>query len=368
MRVLAINAGSSSLKAGLFDVQGSAATELLSAEAAGLNSPSPRFLIRQGDARDESREGGPRTHAEATRAIEQVIRQRALEPPDAVGHRIVHGGPNLIRHAPIDQEIEAKLREATEYAPLHVPPALEAYDRARTAWPHAIQVACLDTAFHADLPPVARTFPIDPTALDPGVRRYGFHGLSCESIVRQLGRNVPRRLIVAHLGGGASVTAIENGRSVDTTMGLTPSGGIVMGSRSGDLDPGLIVWLLRHRKLDAAALERLIDRECGLAGLSGQGSDMRRLRAAAASDPAAALAIDIFCYSAAKAIAGMGAALGGVDGLVFTGGIGEHDAATRAAISARLGWMGLGGSTMNVLPAEEDTQIALISAHLAGGR
>jgi acetate kinase len=225
------------------------------------------------------------------------------------------------------------------------------------------------------MPDVARVLPIPRNLQSLGIQRYGFHGLSCESIVRQLETFVPERLIIAHLGNGASVTAVKNGRSIDTSMGLTPSGGVIMGSRSGDLDPGVLVYLMREQKFDAATLEDLIDHRSGLLGISGIGSDMRRLHVAATSNPDARLAIDMFCYSVRKQIAAMMAALGGVDLLVFTGGIGENDSKVRASICAGLSWAGVSleatqdqakqnpVSTSSVarvlvLPSQEDQQIA----------
>ena len=192
------------------------------------------------------------------------------------------------------------------------------------------QIACFDTAFHADLPAVARVLPIAKDLRADGIQRYGFHGLSCKSIVRQLADNLPDRLIIAHLGNGASVTAVKNGKSIDTSMGLTPTGGVIMGTRSGDLDPGILVYLMREKQFDAAMLR--VDRRSGLLGVSSIDSDMRRLHHAAASNADARLAIDMFCYSVRKQIAAMIAALDGVDGIVFAGGIGENDAAIRAAI------------------------------------
>ena len=175
-----------------------------------------------------------------------------------------------------------------------------------------------------------------------GIQRYGFHGLSCESILRQLSTEVPRRLIIAHLGNGASVTAVKDGRSIDTSMGLTPTGGVVMGTRSGDLDPGVLVYLMREKAFDAAQIEDLIDHRSGLLGISGLASDMRTLHEAASSNTDAGLAIRLFCYSVRKQVAAMIGALEGIDLLVFTGGIGENDAAVRAAICGGLAWAGLG--------------------------
>jgi acetate kinase len=237
-------------------------------------------------------------------------------------------------------------------------------------------VACFDTTFHAELPEVARVLPISKELQLEGIQRYGFHGLSCESIVHQLGNGLPNRLIIAHLGNGASVTAVKGGKSIDTSMGLTPTGGVIMGTRSGDLDPGVLVYLMREKKFDATALEELVDHRSGLMGISGVGSDMRRLREAASSNVDARLAIQMFCYSVRKQVAAMIAALDGVDMVVFTGGIGENDGEARAAICGGLSWIGVSldetrnrsannpindpasRCSVRVLPSEEDEQIA----------
>jgi acetate kinase len=229
------------------------------------------------------------------------------------------------------------------------------------------------------MPAVARTLPLPRALRAAGVQRYGFHGLSCESIVSQLGAALPRRLLIAHLGNGASVTAVQGGVSIDTSMGLTPSGGLIMGTRSGDLDPGVLVYLLRLQGLDAAALEDLVDHRSGLAGISGRGGDMRALHAAAAEDADARLAVAMFCATAAKVLAGMCTVLGGADLIVFTGGIGENDALVRAGICARLDCLGVALDSahntaaaaagalisslasrcaVRVLPSQEDAQIA----------
>jgi acetate kinase len=262
------------------------------------------------------------------------------------------------------------------FAPLHLPSALSVIRFAREHFPAATQAACFDTAFHAELAEVARVLPIPRELQSEGIQRYGFHGLSCESIVRQLADDLPDRLIIAHLGNGASVTAVKAGKSIDTSMGLTPSGGVIMSTRSGDLDPGVLVYLMREKKRDAAMLEDLIDRRSGLLGISGVGGDMRRLHEAASSNTDARLAIQMFCYSVRKQVAAMIAALDGVDLVVFTGGIGENDEKVRAAICRGLSWIGVRlDETRNVsasnpvndpasrcsvlvFPSQEDEQIA----------
>ena len=261
-------------------------------------------------------------------------------PPSAIG--VVHGGLGLRQHCRIDAAVLRQLESAVAFAPLHVPAALSVIHFAQEHFPGLPQMACFDTAFHAASAGCgARVLPLPRELLAEGIQRYGFHGLSCESIVRQLEGDVPSRLVIAHLGNGASVTAVRDGKSIDTSMGLTPSGGVIMGTRSGDLDPGVLIYLLREKKLDATALEQLIDHRSGLLGISGTASDMRQLHQAAASNEDARLAIAMFCYSVRKQIAAMIAALDGVDLLVFSGGIGENDAEVRSAICGGLSWIGL---------------------------
>ena len=249
-----------------------------------------------------------------------------------------------------------QLVAANVFAPLHTPAALSVIRFAQEHFRDLPQAACFDTAFHAALPEVARVLSIPKEFQSEGLQRYGFHGLSCESIVRQLGDDLPSRLVIAHLGNGASVTAVKDGKSIDTSMGLTPTGGVIMGTRSGDLDPGVLLYLMREKKFDAARLEELVDHRSGLIGISGIGSDMRRLHEAAASNPHARLAIQMFCYSVRKQVAAMIAVLEGVDLIVFTGGIGEHDEEVRAEICDGLSWFGVG--SVRVFTSQEDVQIA----------
>ena len=224
------------------------------------------------------------------------------------------------------------------------------------------QVACLDTVFHAQLPAVAARLPLPAAQLGEGIHRYGFHGLSCESILAQL-HPVPERLVIAHLGGGASVTAVKEGRSVDTSMGLTPDGGVIMETRSGDLDPGLLIYLLRQGQT-ADSLEQLLSRKSGIAGISGTGGDPREVREIAGDN--GRLALQMFVASIAKSIAGMATVLGGIDRLVFTGGIGEHDENLRQGILARLAWMG--NVAVSAVPAREEAMIVRHCARLVHGR
>ena len=335
LTVLALNSGSSSLKFGLYRVDATRADALLTGDHEAASVEQQR---------------------EAMLDIVARLAASGLPRPDAIGHRIVHGGPALHGHAVIDDAVLSQLEAAAAFAPLHTPAALAVIRLARRRFAATPQVACLDTAFHADMPELARTLPIDRALRAEGIRRYGFHGLSCESIVRQLQPAVPARLVIAHLGNGASITAVRAGRSIDTSMGLTPAGGVMMGTRSGDLDPGLIVYLMREKRLDADGLDDLVNHRSGLLGVSGIGSDMRQLRAAADTHADAALAIAMFCRSTCKQIAAMAASLGGIDTLVFTGGIGENDALARDSIVRSLAW--IGGFEVRVLPSQEDAQIA----------
>ena len=205
---------------------------------------------------------------EAVVRIGRLLSNTAMQPA-AIGHRIVHGGPKLRQHCLIDDTVLTQLEAATAFAPLHIPSALSVIRFAQEHFPGLPQAACFDTTFHAGLPDVARVLPIARELQFEGIQRYGFHGLSCELIVRQLANDLPRRLVIAHLGNGASVTAVQAGKSIDTSMGLTPTGGVIMGTRSGDLDPGVLVYLMREKKFDAAMLEELIDRRSGLLGISG---------------------------------------------------------------------------------------------------
>lgn len=333
--VLALNSGSSSLKYGLYSVV-----------------EDPDLLV--GGTIETTDD-----HARFFDAIETAL--RGWPTPAAIGHRIVHGGPYRDAHCRIDDAVMADLEAACAFAPLHGPASLALIRAAGLRYPDVPQVACFDTAFHAGMPDVARTLPIPHAYRANGVRRYGFHGLSCESIVRQLGDDVPARLVIAHLGNGASMTAVRDGGSIDTSMGLTPSGGVMMATRTGDIDPGVLLYLLRETGLEAAALGMLVDHESGMAGVSGLSGDMRVLRAAATAH--ADLAIRMFERSVCKQVAAMIASLGGADMLVLTGGIGENDAATVQAIRAGLAWVP--GLEIRIMPSQEDAQIAAHAAAFA---
>jgi acetate kinase len=333
LNVLALNSGSSSLKFGLYDVQPSAIAPLLSGEAEAIGQPTSRFHAEDSQRGVVATENEPiADQAAAMIHLARLLAALDFPPPEAIGHRIVHGGPKLRRHCRIDESVLRELAAAVSFAPLHMPPALAVIRFAQEHFRGIAEVACFDTTFHASMPAVASTLALPSELRTEGIQRYGFHGLSCESIVHQLADNLPSRLLIAHLGNGASVTAVRDGVSIDTSMGLTPSGGLIMGTRSGDLDPGVLIYLMREKGWDAGALEDLVDHRAGLLGISGVAGDMRRLHEHAAANPDARLAIEMFCYSVRKHLAAMTAVLGGVDAIVFTGGIGENDAEVRASI------------------------------------
>ncbi|ASR34038.1 acetate kinase [Prauserella marina] len=270
-----------------------------------------------------------------------------LERVDAVGHRIVHGGTEFTAPAVIDERVRQAIAGLTELAPLHQPRGLAGIDAVADVLPGKPAVACFDTAFHASLPDAAATYALPKTWNERwSLRRYGFHGLSHDYASRRaaelLGRQVTDlRLVTCHLGAGASLAAVGEGRSLDTTMGFTPLAGLVMATRTGSVDPGLVLWLQEHAGLGADEVGEVLEHESGLAGLSGGSGDMREvIEAADAGNPAATLAFDVYIHRLRREIAAMTAALDGIDALVFTGGVGEHSPRVRAAALAGLGYLG----------------------------
>ena len=259
----------------------------------------------------------------------------APEGLGAVAHRVVHGGPRFREPVLVDDAVELELAGLTELAPLHNTPALAAIREARHAFPQLPQVAVFDTAFHQTIPDRASTYALPLELRELGIRRFGFHGLSVQWASEQA--PVPR-LVVCHLGGGCSVTAVRDGRSVDTTMGFTPLEGVPMATRAGSVDPGALVYLLRHH-LSVESLDFALEHESGLAGLSGLSGDVRELQSS--DQPRAKLALDVFTYRIATAVGAMAGALDGLDALVFTAGIGEHSASVREAVCSRLEFLGL---------------------------
>jgi acetate kinase len=345
-QILVINAGSSSIKFSIFDRGlGSALTARAHGQVEGIGTV-PRLEVSDAHGRKlADQRPAADGHDGAIAAIHDWY--AAHIGSDAgfagVGHRIVHGGVAYAEPVLIDDRVLADLAALTPLAPLHQPHNLAAVRAVAAAAPDVPQVACFDTAFHHGQPALAREFAVPRALTAKGVRRYGFHGLSYEYIVSALPAVAPeltgRKLVVAHLGNGASMCAIDKGRSVATTMGFSAVDGLVMGTRTGSLDPGVILYLLDHERMDARAIERLIYNESGLLGVSGISSDMRTLLASDA--PAAQEAVDLFVYRIGRELGSLAAALGGLDGIVFTGGIGEHAARIRADVCRNAGWLGV---------------------------
>jgi acetate kinase len=321
-RVLTLNAGSSSVKAAVFAVAdgdtrlASAAVDRIADHAGALHE-----------------------------ALAQLAQAVDAAPLDAIAHRVVHGGVHYRDPQRITAAVLSGLQSLTAIDPDHMPQTLAAIELMRETCPGVPQIACFDTAFHRTLPRVAQMYALPRRFWDAGVRRFGFHGLSCESVMRTLADLDPAaatgRVIVAHLGSGASLTAVRDGRSIETTMGFSPAGGIMMGTRAGDLDPGVMIYALQQEHLQPDALSRLVNRDAGLQGVAETSQDMRDLLARASTDSRAADAIELFCYTAKKAIGALVAVLGGLDTLIFTAGIGEHAAPVRQRICTGLHAFGI---------------------------
>jgi acetate kinase len=358
--ILVLNSGSSSLKFGIYRPGESDEEPMLTGSAEGVGRDDGSLHIRSSDGTSLSqRECIHESQSEALNALAAAIREHIDNMPLAVGHRVVHGGPNLRRHQIITPQVLDELRSATHFAPLHIPQALSLIAAAQSIFPSAAQYACFDDAFHQTIPEIACRFALPQRYFDAGIRRYGFHGISYESLVHHFGRKLPKRAIFAHLGNGSSLCALQNGASIDTTMGLTPTGGIPMATRSGDLDPGVILYLLRNEKLEADKLEDLLNHKSGLFALSSGEGDVKALEERARShDPKARLALDVFAISVRKTIGAYLALLGGVDLLVFTGGIGEHSDHVRSSATQGLESLGLTADKVQIVPTQEERQIA----------
>jgi acetate kinase len=340
--MLCLNSGSSSRKLALFRL-GQGAEELLAEGAAEeIGSRAGRLWIRDGrgkmlcdSARDFSGSADPLL------ALFDEIDRLRLPRPAAAGHRLVHGGAHHVEPERITPAVMEDLRRLIPFAPLHLPGELDGIEKTAARYSGLPQVGCFDTAFHRRMPEVAERFALPRSLWDEGIRRFGFHGISYEYIMQTLGDAAPSRIIIAHLGNGASMAAVRDGRPLDTTMGFTPSGGFMMGTRSGDLDPGILIYLLREKRYDAEALERLVNHKAGLLGVSGSGSDMKLLLEKRAAEPNAAQAVEMFCYQVRKYIGALAAVLGGLDLLVFTAGIGERAAAVRWETCRGLEYLGI---------------------------
>jgi len=349
LNLLVLNSGSSSIKFSVFATENLSPRSLFEGEVSGIGSGHATFTFHPtGRKSPESNIDAPNPLS-AIGQIVDSLSQSGVPSIDAVGYRVVHPGPKLDRHVRITAEVLDDLDHAALFAPLHDPAAVKIIRDTMARFPDIPHFACFDTIFHQTMPETATAYAIPSVYREQGVRRYGAHGLSCESIVEQLrssGTAIPQRMAIAHLGSGCSVTALMEGRSIDTTMGLTPTGGVVMGTRPGDLDPGLILYLLRQMQGDRDqalnAVEQLLNHDSGIAALSGLPNDMRSTRKAAAEgNPRAKLAIDVFTRSVRKAIGSFSWLMSGLDAIVFTGGIGERDAQSRSEILEQLEPLGI---------------------------
>lgn len=344
--LLTVNGGSSSIRFALYRVGDSLVRELSGkVDRIGLPGTVLAFDGRFGSPSERIPLEGADDRSAANALIDALEKRGVLASLRAVGHRVVHG-MNHTEPEVVTDELIADLERISPLDPEHLPGEIELIRIFRERYPDLIQVACFDTAFHRTMPPVARTLAIPRRYGRQGVERYGFHGLSYAYLIEELARRgdpaaTAGRVILAHLGNGASLAAVLHGKSVDTSMGFTPTGGLPMGTRSGDLDPGLVGYLARTENMTAENFHRMVNQESGLLGISEISSDMRELLAQEATDPRAAEAVELFCYQASKWIGSFAAALGGLDTLVFSGGIGENAPPVRERICRRLGFLGI---------------------------
>ena len=364
--ILTINGGSSSIKFGVFSL--SATNRSLRMELRGqierIGMAGTVFSIEGTDVRKNfTRPVDASEHAAAVAILMDWIEKDEKDGLFAVGHRIVHGGPNYHQPQRLTAELVDELRRLTPMDPEHLPEEILLTEAFRRRFPGLPQIGCFDTAFHHDMPRVAQLLPIPRHYEAEGVRRYGFHGLSYEFLMGELirieGADASRgRIVLAHLGNGASLAAVHLGKPIDTSMGFTPASGVPMGSRSGDLDPGLVGYLARSKGLNATQFNEMVNTKSGLLGVSETSADMRDLLKREVDDPRAAEAVALFCYQIRKWTGAFAAALGGLDTLVFAGGIGENSPVVRMRICAELGFLGI-----ELDPARNEGNAELISAH-----
>ena len=343
-QIAVINAGSSSIKFAVFNTD-AGQTLLFRGQIERIGS-APKLTTEDaaGERLIDNEWGASELdHRSGTKVILQTaIALLGGQAVEGIGHRVVHGGTNFAAPTRITREVVESLRTLVPLAPLHQPHNLAPIEAIATEAPHIPQVACFDTAFHQTQPSLAQTFALPRELTDSGIRRYGFHGLSYEFVSRKLAKVAPdyanKRIIIAHLGNGASLCALHEGKSVATTMGFTAVEGLMMGTRCGSIDPGVLIYLMDEKGMDARALEALVYKQSGLLGVSGLSSDMRELRES--TDPRARDATDLFIYRIVREIGSLSAALGGLDGLVFTGGIGQRDRKTRKQVVTGCAWLG----------------------------
>jgi acetate kinase len=345
--ILTLNGGSSSLKFAGF-APGQPPTRQFSGRIERIGQTQAALITRSatGGASDPQPVAATDLPAAAKILLDHLDKQYDLTRLRAAGHRVVHGGANYTASQPITPAMLEELRRLAPLDPEHLPGEIALIEAFQQRLPQVVQIACFDTAFHRDLPRKARLLPIPLHFEREGIRRYGFHGLSYSYLMEELPRlagpeRAAGRIVLAHLGSGASMAAVRGGHCIDTTMAFTPTAGLVMGTRTGDLDPGVLVHLLRQKGMTADAIDDLVNRKSGLLGLSETSADVRDLLARRDSDPRAHDALTVFCYQARKWIGALAAALGGIDTLVFAGGIGENSVETRAEICQELSHLGI---------------------------
>lgn len=345
-RILTINTGSSSLKVALVEM-GRGEMRILSAEVERIGTPEGRLHVTDaGGATLIDQRNHLRDHGAALEAMLAWLKANRPDlNPSAVGHRVVHGGIHYQEPQRVTPEFIAILQGMVPIAPDHLPQSIRAMQVAVKAYPNLPQVACSDSAFHRRMPRIAQLYPLPRHLADEGLHRYGFHGLSYEYIMQELRalalKEAEGRVLIAHLGNGASMAAVRGGIGIDTTMGFTPAGGLMMGTRTGDLDPGVLLYLLAERGMTRTALNELVNRKAGLLGVSATSADMRDLLERESADAQAAEAVALFCYQAKKYFGALASVLGGLDTLVFTGGIGEHATSVRQRICEGMEFLGI---------------------------
>jgi acetate kinase len=361
-RILTINSGSSSIKFSLYHM-GRAETLVLSGSIGGIGFGSGIFHVKNADGRTlVERHLQPQNHGAALKEmIEWLQSSSTVNDLEAVGHRMVHGGNRFSRPHLVTPDLLETLDKLMPLAPDHLPHEINAVKVFKDSYPGVKQVACFDTAFHRNMPQVAQTYALPGDLRRQGVLRYGFHGLSYEYILGELRKEAgieafEGRIVVAHLGNGASMVALKGGKSIDTTMGFSPAGGLVMSTRSGDLDPGVILYLFNEKGLDVSAVNRMVNKEGGLLGVSGISPDMKDLLDVEAKNQHAAEAVELFCYQARKFLGALAAVLGGLDTLIFTGGIGENAPQIRRRISENMEFLGI-----RLDPIRNDANAPIIS-------
>jgi acetate kinase len=381
--LLTLNGGSSSIKFALYTAD--TLTSILSGQIERIGSPHTRLVAAAANSPAQTIPLDAPDHPAAAAHLIAFLRPQ-LHALAAIGHRVVHGGLHLLDHQPLTPELLAEFRRNIPLDLTHLPREIALIEAFRTAFPALPQFACFDTAFFKDLPLVAQQLPIPREFLDAGIRRFGFHGLSYTYLLSRFQQLHPEKaggkIIFAHLGSGASMAAVNRGKPLDTTMAFTPTAGLMMATRPGDLDPGLLIYLQRVKGFSPDDLDTFISERCGLRGVSGSSADTRDLAAAAPTDPRAAQALELFCYTARKFIGSLAATLNGLDTLIFSAGIGEHAPGIRAAICQDLDYLGLSldlaanaenAATLStaqsrvavyVIPTDEEAVIARLTAEL----